>query len=1028
VSEYPPIRVNILGPLECWVGETRIQLNGLLQRRILVSLLLDSGKVLSVSRLVDACWDESPPATASHQVRKTVASLRKLIPGGHEVIVTDGPGYRAVIRPDRLDLATFLDLLHGATNAIEAGLPNDAATRLQAALDLWHGPVLAGDGGPVIDAAAVSLEERRLAALEQLIDLRLARGEASALVGDLREYITAHPLREILRRQLMLALYRSGRQAEALDEYQRVRTLLADELGIDPSSQLNTLNEQILRMDPSLAGPESQTGLSAQDAAPEPVAEEPTCTLPYDLPDFTGRNQELEALLGYIESDKDRGIRVAAIDGMGGVGKTSLAVRAAYIAADRFPDGQLFVDLAGFTVHQKPLRSAAIVEELLRMLRIPIARAAGDTAACLALWRSTLAHSRLLLVFDNASDAAQVKPLLPVNSDSLVIITSRKRLVDLDGASWMTLGAMTSEDGMAMAVNVLSEARAAAEPEALAELTELCGRLPLALRIALAKLANRPRWSVDYLVERMSDESRRLDELQSGERQVELMLRLSYEGLDESSRAAFRLLGTHPGREIDAYSAAALLGTTPEEAETVMEGLLDTHMLQQHEVGYYTFHELVRSFARLLVSRNEASSDGQVNGYSEALGRLLDYFLATTSHACDLVFPGRAKLQPGLPGPAVRLPPLSAPDEARKWLRRQQPSLLAAVKLAHQQDLHRYAAYLARNVIFQLSASGQFDEFHELAEIAVASSRTGKDPALLRLSLSNLSVARWELGNFSEGIEAAQESLDLAIALNNRQGAAKAKGVLGLLKSTIGRYEEALPLLLDSVALKHELGASRAEAESLVNLSTLYEQRGDYAAAAQAAVRAVALNRQLGIRENEVIALMDLSIAYLRHEKVEQADRHLAAARALLDDFMPAGDAALVFALSAAAAHRLSRPEHTAEFASRALDLNSISRTPIRKAAVHNVIGCLRYAEHDHAEARDLHETAYTIAAAVGYRIEEARALRGAAEAQCALGAAEAGADLRRRADTLFESLGIPARARPLHVSSAAGGPGPSFP
>jgi len=1013
MSGYSPIHVNILGPLECWAGETQIRLSGPLQERILVSLLLVPGKVLSVARLVDACWDESPPATASHQIRKAVASLRKLIPGGREVIVTDGPGYRALIGPDQLDLTAFFGLLDEARNAIDAGLPDDAVARLQAALDLWRGPVLTGTGGAVIDAATVALEDRRLAALELIIDLRLARGESSALVGDLREYVTAHPLREILRGQLMIALYRSGRQAEALEEYQRVRTLLAEELGIDPSNQLNTLYEQILRTDPALAGPGPRARVSAE-VRPAPVAgaaEVPVCTLPYDLPDFTGRSQELATLLGYIGSGNGRGTCIAAVDGMGGVGKTSLAVRAAYLVAERFPDGQLFVDLAGFTTHEKPLQAAAIAEALLQMLHIPTGRVVGDAAACIALWRSTVANSRLLLVFDNAFDAAQVKPVLPTSSDSLVIITSRKRLVDLDGAFWMTLGTMTAEDGIAMAVSTLSETRAAAEPEALAALTEMCGRLPLALRIALARLANRPRWSVSYLVDRMSDESRRLDELQSGERRVELTLRLSYEGLDAGSRAAFRLLGSHPGREIDACSAAAFLGTTPEDAETTMERLLDAHMMEQHEVGRYKFHELVRSFARLLVSRNGASLDCR-DDYRQALARLLGYFLATTDHACDLLFPGRARLQSGLPDATVRLPPLSEPEQAREWLRREQATLLATLKLAHQQELHRHVAYLARNVIFQLSASGQFHEFHELAEITVASSRALSDPALLRLGLSNLSVAHWELGNFSEGIVAAQEGLDLAIALGDRHGTAKAKGMLGLLKSTIGRFDDALPLLLDSIALKHELGASRAEAESLVNLSTLHEQQGDYAEATRAGVRAVALNRQLGIRENEVIALMDLSIAYLRRVENEEADRHLARARALLDDFMPAGDAALVFALSATAAHRLGRPEHTAEFAERSLDLSAVCRAPIRKATVHNVIGRLLYAEHDHAKALELHESAYATASAVGYRIEEARALRGAADAQTALGAAVAGANFRRRAETLFESLGIPSAAR----------------
>ncbi|SDG59958.1 DNA-binding transcriptional activator of the SARP family [Lentzea fradiae] len=999
----PHLRFNVLGLLECWAGTTRLRLGGPVHERVLVSLLLEPGQVLSVPRLVEAVWEDAPPATAGHQVRKAVAKLRQVIPGGARLITTEGSGYRAVTGWVDLDLDRFLSLLGQAREAAAAGSAAETATLLTRALALWRGPVLSGGGGRLINAASAALEERRLAAVEQLMELRLANREAAELVGELVELVAAYPLRETLHHQLMLALFRSGRQAEALEAYNHLRRLLADELGIDPDVRLTELRDAILRNDPSLVTPQ-------QVHAPAeliPETDTPTCSLPYDLRDFTGRERELDELLDYA---REEGGRIVAIDGMGGIGKTSLAVRAAYLLAEQYPDGQLYVDLCGYTPQQPALSVDAVAETLLRQLGVPSDRIPGDAHGKVAEWRAIAAQRRLLLLLDNAGSAAQVRPLLPPGAHSMMLVTSRGRLLDLDGAYWISLGTMSPEASLAMLVDTLGEKRVAAEPAAAAAMAELCGHLPLALRIAAARLHNRPRWTIAYLVDRLGNESRRLDELRSGERSVELTLKLSYLGLTPQHRAALHLLALHPGHNnIDARSAAALLDTGVEEAEEIMEHLLDVHLIQQHELSYYAFHDLVRSFARRL-GRQQGTGGERDRGQPEdevAVGRLLNYYVLATDLACDLAFPGRVVLESELRDDRASLPPLRDGTQARAWLAREQNALRNAVTLAHRMGLHRHAAALARNAVFQFDAKGQFEEYREIAEIAVASSRELGHGALLRVSLSNLAIADWKLGRFYDGIEAATEALNLALRLGDRLGEAKDTGVLGVLLAALGRFDEALSRLQRSIALKRELGARRAEAESLTNLSTLYEQWGHFEEAAAAARRALELNRELGTRDNELVSLADLATAHLGLGQDEEAQRHLDQAVELADDTSPAADRALVLALSAKVAHRRGEHARVATLAERALTLCRSSRTPIRQARVENILGGLELRDGRSQVALHLHGNAYLVASEARYLVEEARALRGLAEAYEALGDVRAAAERRRRADELFGELGI---------------------
>ncbi|MEV8457852.1 BTAD domain-containing putative transcriptional regulator [Streptomyces sp. NPDC052095] len=993
------LRFNILGPIEGWSNGERLRLGGVIQERVLATLLLEPGKVLPVSRLVEAAWDEDPPTTASHQVRKAVADLRRRIPGGAEVLVTDGPGYRVDEEQCEIDVAEFGLLIRNAKLAASDGRAAEAAEMLRGALELWRGPVLGGGGGPVIERASTSFEERRMTAAEQRFDLRLALGDAAELVVELRELAERHPLRESLRGQLMLALYRSGRQAEALDEYGKVRELLADELGIDPGPHLTKLYEGILRESPELAGPEPAPAAAPVMAVALPA--EPPSTLPYDLADFTGRDQELAEILDGAKRGSEQGPLVVAIDGMGGCGKTSLAVRAAHRLAPDYPDGQLHLDLRGHTPGDQPVTAGIALDTLLRAVGVPGQLIPDDVPARTALWRSTLLGKRMLILFDNAADAAAIHPLLPLSPGSLVMVTSRARLVDLDGAQWISIGEMSPEDSAMLVAETLGTRRVAAEPEAAAELARLCGHLPLALRIATARLRNRPRWTLQYLAERLRDETRRLDELSSGARSVSATLRLSYQALDEECRHAFSTLSLHPGNEIDAHAAGALLGVPARDAEDLLEMLLDVHLVQQPEIGLYTFHDLVRSFAQSLFAETPEDSD--------AVERLLGYYLTTTEVACDLLYSGRRRRSTGIDPSTSELPALDTPQRARAWFRREQGSLLAAVTLAERRGHDRYVVCLARNLVFQLNDLGLLEEFGELSRVAVAAADRLQDLSLLGVSLSNLGVACWKLGRLTEGLEAARRGRDVAVELGDLHTQAHSESILGQFNSLLGDFPAALEHMETAIAHERDLDMPRAEAESLTILSTLYEQWGRYEEAREAARRSADLSRRLGQHEGLPGAITDLAFAHVGLGAHEEADRCLTEARALYGDAGNEANLALTLALSADVEHRLGKPTRDPDQAERALDMMRTNSSPLRRAKVENVVGRLRRRQGDTAAALELHRHAHELAASLGYRVEQAYALTGMADA---LGDDPAAARYREEAEQIFTELGVPAQHR----------------
>ncbi|MEV4889701.1 BTAD domain-containing putative transcriptional regulator [Nonomuraea sp. NPDC055795] len=605
------LRFSVLGPVQAWRGGRELELGSPQQRLVLAVLLLAEGRAVGGDQLMDALWGQARPRTALQVLRTYVSRLRAVL--GTDALVSVGDGY--ALRAGTCDVAE-LRMLYGEGRYAEA-------------LALWRGEPLAGLGGDYAEAQRARLAERRLAALEHRLRQDLDEGRHAEVVVELSALCAEYPTRERLRGLLMLGLYRGGRQAEAIGVYTDTRMLLADELGVDPSPELAELYRQIISGDPALGRAPARPA-----AAAGPAVRQVPRQLPADMADFTGREREVEAMVQALRPGQASALVVCAVAGAGGVGKTTLAVHVAHRLAGDYPDGQVFVDLRGSGA--QPLEAGPVLGAFLRALGVE--EAPEEPAERAALYRSMLADRRMLVVLDNAAGVAQVRPLLPGSATCGVLVTGRARLIGLAGARQVDLEVLGPVAASRLLSGIVGEQRVAAERGAAMDLVAACGFLPLAIRIAAARLAARPGWSVAGMRDRLSDERRRLSELRAGDLAIEATFALGYEQLDEAHARAFRLLAVPDMADVSLRAAAALLDLPEQEAEAVCEALVDVSMLESLSLGRYRFHDLLRVFAR---SRADPGSGA-------ALDRLLEYSAAAVAARFRSLFPGdlRAELLP----------------------------------------------------------------------------------------------------------------------------------------------------------------------------------------------------------------------------------------------------------------------------------------------------------------------------------------------------------------------------------------------
>ncbi|MFF8944403.1 BTAD domain-containing putative transcriptional regulator [Streptomyces sp. NPDC014864] len=809
-AEPDRLRFSVLGPVRAWRGDTPLATGSPQQRALLAALLLREGRTATAAELIDAVWGEEPPSQALAAVRTYASRLRKALDAG--VLVSESGGYAVRgLGEGALDLAAAQDWVAEAEKARSGGDLGRARDLLNRALDRWDGEPLAGVPGPYAQAQRVRLEEWRLQLLESRLDMDLEQGCHAEAVSELTALTAAHPLRERLRELLMLALYRSGRQAEALAVYADTRRLLADELGVDPRPGLRELQQRILQADPALAEPSSPV------AEPAVVPVRPA-QLPATVPDFTGRASLVTELSEVLASAKGRVMAVSALAGIGGVGKTTLAVHMAHRSRAAFPDGQLYVDLQG--AGPRAADPETVLGSFLRALGTADSAIPDSLQERAALYRSVLDGRRVLVLLDNARDAAQVRPLLPGTDGCAALVTSRVRMVDLAGAHLVDLDVMSPDEALELFTRIVGEERVAAEREASLDVVAACGFLPLAIRIAASRLAARRTWTVSVLAAKLADERRRLDELQAGDLAVKATFELGYGQLEPAQARAFRLLGLADGPDISLAAAAAVLDLPTEETEDLLESLVDTSLLESAAPGRYRFHDLVRLYARACAERDEHPPSER----DAALARLLDFYLATAAGVYAIERPGD-RLVDHLE--AAEYPGLVFEDRhrAQDWLYAEAVSLLACVRQSTRSGFLRRAVDTLWAAV-DLAESGTNSKAYEgvAAALRDAAARAA-DPRAEARALIMTAYVHHITGRFDLAVRAAERAAELSTGADPL-AACWAYNTLGVIALYQNRYDDGEAQLTRAIAGFRACLDRPGEASALCNLSRIHLATG----------------------------------------------------------------------------------------------------------------------------------------------------------------------------------------------------------
>ncbi|MFD5798007.1 BTAD domain-containing putative transcriptional regulator [Streptomyces diastatochromogenes] len=803
VSGNADLRFAVLGPIRAWRGNDPLPTGSPNQRALLTALLLREGRTATAAELIDALWGDEPPPSALAVLRTYASRVRKLL--GPEVLVSESGGYAIRSLPESaVDLGVAQEQAREAEEARGAGDLHRARATLNQVLALWDGEPLAGVPGPYADAQRARLEEWRLQLLESRLDMDLEQGAHAEAVSELTALTAAHPLRERLRELLMLALYRSGRQAEALAVYADTRRLLAEELGVDPRPGLRELQQRILQADPDLAEPSPP---ASQPAAPIVVPAQ----LPASVADFTGREQFVAELLPMLVSADDRVMVVTAVSGIGGMGKTTLAVHVAQEARDWFPGGQLYADLQG--AGPRPASPDAVLGGFLRALGMAESAIPDSLEQRAALYRSVLRKRRVLVLLDNARDAAQVRPLLPGAAGCAVLVTSRVRMVDLAGAHLVDVDVMAPDEALSLFTKIVGGERVAAEREAALQVVGACGFLPLAIRIAASRLAARRTWTVSVLAAKLADERRRLDELRAGDLAVKATFELGYEQLEPGQARAFRLLSLPDGPDISLAAAAAVLDLPLIDAEDLLESLVDTSLLESSAPGRYRYHDLVRLYARTCVERDDQPFGEQ----KAAMSRLLHFYSATAARVYAIEQP-RDRLVDNLA--TSEHPRLGFTDgrEARDWLYTEASCLLSVLRQSTRPGLLGQAVDTLW-VSKELAESGTHSQAYEATALTLrdaayrAVDHHAEARALLAVAHAHLVAGRFDAAGMAAEraaeLSADTDPLTYCWALNT----------LGVTATHQGRYEDGETHLSQAIAGFRACGDRTGEAAALCSLS-----------------------------------------------------------------------------------------------------------------------------------------------------------------------------------------------------------------
>jgi DNA-binding SARP family transcriptional activator/tetratricopeptide (TPR) repeat protein len=907
------VEFRLLGEVQLHAGGQSLDVGTPRQQAVLAALIVDAGAPVPTETLIDRVWDDAPPAEARSVVYSHLSRIRQLLrqAGGlageaAARIERRHAGYLLDIDPERVDLHRFWRLVEQGHDPRCADA--DRATALTEALRLWRGTPLAGVPGGWVAQVRDRWHRKRLDAVVQWAQVELRLGNPGTVIAAVPDLAAEYPLVEPLEHLLMQALHADGRDAEALDRYATVRQRLAAELGTDPGAELQALHQAILRGE--LPPPRSR--IPASTAAHLAVPAQ----LPPDVYAFSGRGEELRRLDGLLPAADGATPRasstvvITAIDGTAGIGKTALAVHWSHQVADRFADGQLYVNLRGFDPTGSPVVPAEAVRGFLDAFEVPAERIPASVDAQVGLYRSLLAGRRVLVVLDNARDAEQVRPLLPGASGCLVVVTSRNQLAGLviaAGAHPLTLGLPTFAEARELLARRLGPDRVAAEPRSVEEIITLCARLPLALAIVAARAATHPGFGLAVLAGELRRARGGLDEFTGADPATDAraVFSWSYQQLGAEAARLFRLLGLHPGPDIGAPAAASLAGVPVDAAQPLLNELSRAHMVTQRSPGRYACHDLLRAYATEQARLIDTDAERHA-----ATRRVLGHYVHSADAADRLLNPHRdtpPTLPPLPPGSSVE--PVADHKQAMAWFDAEAPALLTAIRdgasddgevwqLAwsltrflwcqalwhHSVDALRSALDAARRMADPVKQAfahrllgcaypwlGRYDDARAHLREALDLYRAAGDNVGAAHSHRQYSYMLERQGRYREALPHAEQALDLFGAAGHRAGQARALNAVGWFHALLGDYAEAVDYCQRALDLQEDLGDRLGQAETWHSLGYIHHRLGSHARAIACYRAAVELNHELDDRYNEANKLAHLGDAHHAAGDLESA-------------------------------------------------------------------------------------------------------------------------------------------------------------
>ncbi|TDB85777.1 tetratricopeptide repeat protein [Actinomadura sp. KC216] len=953
------LRIQVLGPMRAWLHDEPLLLGPPAQRAVLGLLVLAGGQPVGLASLIDALWGDQPPASAVNVLQTHVKRLRRLLEPGRaphsrsEVLPYLGDSYRLGVPADQIDIMRFRRLVRHPADGGEVAV-------LTEALALWQGRPFADLPLLAEHPRVLSIVAEHRAALGRYGAAMLATGAVDRAISAFEEVVAADPLDEMGQARLVRAYAAAGLRAQAFTTYHAVRRQLADELGVAPGPELTAAYQEILDEDSRahvLSGP------------PSAVDRTVPAELLADVPVFIGRAYELGELDRLTTAPEPDAIVIVVVSGTAGVGKTALATRWAHRARDRFPDGQLYIDLRGYDQEQ-PVSPSAALARFLRSLGLPGEQVPGDVEERAARYRSLLDGRRMLILLDNAASVDQIRPLLPGSADSAVLVTSRDSLPGLvvrHGARRLDLDVLRREDALALLRRLVGE-WVTAETSAAEALVTQCARLPLAVRIAAELVHRRAPVALAEVVGELADHRKRLDLLSTGDphSDIGVVFSWSYQDLPPDAARMFRLLGLHPGTDMDGFGASALLGGEEATARESLELLAGRHQVQRNG-DRYGMHDLLRAYAKDLAVRN---------GEVDLPRRVLEFYLHTAATAMDVLYPAERDRRPRVPRPAGALPTLND-STALAWLDAERANLVATAVHAAEHGQAWYPVQLTLVLLRYLESGGHYADavtLHEHALRAAESVPDHRSAAQLRI---NLGVVAIQQGRYAEASAELQRALELAHEVGDDFARVRALGNLGHVYQWQGRYPEAARMLAEAIALARHTGAKGTEARGLGNLGHVRLRQGRYADAAEDLRASVAICRDIGDAVGEAYALVYLGHVESALGRYDEAGEHHEHALTLFRGATePAGEA---YALDGLGGVDLLRGDHeqALDRLSEALALFRRVREQAGEARVANSLGEVAAAMGRPAEARRHHLSALRLAEEIGNRYEQSRAQAG---------------------------------------------------